>query len=454
MSANPPALARSLVAGDESTLNHARHVNYWRRCLKTYLPSAYTSNDSNRMTFGFFIISALDLLGDLQKATTADEREAYAQWIYHCQHPEGGFRAFPATDFGELRNEENKIWDPAHVPATFFALLTLLLLGDSLERVRKRGCLVWLTKMQRPDGSFGETLGENGRVEGGNDARFGYCGTGIRYILRGTVEGPVDGVPDINVDKLVNCIRMSETYDGGVSEARFHEAHAGFTYCAINALSFLERLPLGVASPPAASLRQDDRIRGLSNLNLTLHWLASRQTATLDDEDAFDTNEDETDSSTTCHDTHSFVKFSSFPSKAGEISYKGQPTSHFEIQWTGMNGRCNKIADTCYAFWVCGSLCTLNQLNIIDRIALRRYLLDKAQHLVGGFGKLPGDPPDLYHSYLGLATMAMLNEQGLKSFHAALCFSNEAAQHLETLDWRRKILGNRNADHSVVAKRA
>ena len=95
---------------------------------------------------------------------------------------------------------------------------------------------------------------------------------------------------------------------------------------------------------------------------------------------------------------------------------------------------------------------TLNQLNIIDRIALRRYLLDKVQHLVGGFGKMPGDPPDLYHSYLGLSTMAMLHEQGLKSFHAALCFSNEASQHLETLEWRRKIVGNGNGDERAGAR--
>jgi geranylgeranyl transferase type-1 subunit beta len=135
-----------------------------------------------------------------------------------------------------------------------------------------------------------------------------------------------------------------------------HESLAGFTYCAISALSFLERLPLGVVSPSEPS-PHDDRIRGLFNLNLTLHWLASRQTATLDGEDAFDTNEDETDSSTTYHNARSSVKLSSFPSKVGEISYQGQPTSHVEIRWTGMNGRCNKIADTCYAFWVCGSLC-------------------------------------------------------------------------------------------------
>jgi len=29
--------------------------------------------------------------------------------------------------------------------------------------------------------------------------------------------------------------------------------------------------------------------------------------------------------------------------------------------------------------------------------------------IAGGFGKLPGDPPDMYHSYLGLAALALLD---------------------------------------------
>lgn len=27
-----------------------------------------------------------------------------------------------------------------------------------------------------------------------------------------------------------------------------------------------------------------------------------------------------------------------------------------ELQWAGLTGRCNKVADTCYAFWAGGSL--------------------------------------------------------------------------------------------------
>jgi geranylgeranyl transferase type-1 subunit beta len=38
------------------------------------------------------------------------------------------------------------------------------------------------------------------------------------------------------------------------------------------------------------------------------------------------------------------------------MNYEGRPSINFSLEWTGFNGRCNKIADTCYAFWVHGSL--------------------------------------------------------------------------------------------------
>ncbi|KAK5139093.1 hypothetical protein LTR04_003892, partial [Oleoguttula sp. CCFEE 6159] len=377
----------------EPTFDTKRHVRYWLRCLKTLLPNVYTANDSNRMTFAFFVLSALDLLDCLVPHTTAAEREGYAQWIYHCQHPAGGFRAFPGTDFGERTTAQNECWDPANLPATYFALATLLILGDDLERVRRRACLAWLTKLQRPDGGFGETL-VNGSIEGGSDTRFGYCAAGVRWILRGTVKGPVEGDEDVNVDQFVQCVRLSETYDGGISDAPFHEAHAGFTYCAISALSFVDRLPHG------AKTRDDDDgpLAGLSDLHATIRWLASRQTATLDDDDEVDTNGDETDTPSTCHDAHTFVRLRGFPSEQGEQSYKERPTSHLDLQWAGFNGRCNKLADTCYAFWVGASLDVLHKAPIASRPRSRRYLLDRTQHPAGGFAKHPGDPPDIYHS--------------------------------------------------------
>lgn len=419
-------------AAESSTLNYAAHIRYWRRNLKTFLPHQYTGNDCNRMTLAAFILSALDILGDLPAALSQEEREGYIDWVYQCQLPEGGFRPAPATDLGVSRNGENQIWDPIHVAGTFFALLILINLGDDLERVRRREILQWLTKLQRPGGGFGETLGENDRVEGGNDSRFGFMATAIRWMLRGNLEGPVDGVPDIDVDAFVRCVQVAETYDGGLSEAAHHEAHAGFTSCAISALYLVDRLP---------AQKTDGRVRGLRHLPQTLHWLASRQTLTLDERDAANTYNDETDSSATCHDSHSFMKLRDYPSERGKLSFENQPPHHTEAQWVGLNGRENKIGDTCYAYWVCAPLKLLGHLELVDRKPIRRWLLDKTQHLVGGFGKLPGDHPDPQHSFLGLMVLSMFGEAGLQDVDTALCITERAKRHLESLPWRRRLLG-------------
>jgi geranylgeranyl transferase type-1 subunit beta len=172
---------------------------------------------------------------------------------------------------------------------------------------------------------------------------------------------------------------------------------------------------------------------------MTLHWLASRQTLTLDEDDSLDLLGDETDSSATGHSSHSFVKLGSYPSESGKQSFIEQP--ELQLQWVGLNGRCNKIGDTCYAYWACAPLKVLGHLDIVDTKPIRRWLLDRTQHLVGGFGKLPGDPPDIYHSYLGLVTLAMFGEPGLLDVDAALCMSNPAKAHLESLPWRRQVVG-------------
>lgn len=426
--------SRPAAAADEAErpLNYTAHIRYWRRNLKTFLPWQYTGNDCNRMTLAAFILSAADILGDLPSALSPEERNGYIDWVYQCQLPEGGFRPAPATDLGASRTPENKIWDPAHLPGTFFALLILVTLGDDLERVKRREILQWLPRLQRENGGFGETLGEGDRVDGGNDSRFGLMAAAVRWILRGNLEGSVDGVPDIDVDKFVKCVWEAETYDGGLSEAPYHEAHAGFTSTAISALYLLDRLP---------QEKPDGRVRGIRNLPMTLRWLASRQTLTLDEEDAAQTYKDETDSSVTCHDAHSFMKLPNFPSEQGRLSFENRPKDRPELKWVGLNGRENKIGDTCYAYWVCAPLQLLDHLHIVDRKPIRRWLLDRTQHLVGGFGKLPGDHPDPQHSFLGLMVLSMFGEAGLQSVDTALCITTKAKAHLESLPWRRKLLG-------------
>lgn len=394
------------------------------------------------MYLAFFIIAALDLLDALQRVSTQDERQDYTNWIYHCQHPGGGFRMWPGTDFGDRANNENAQYDPANVPATYFALASLLALGDDMSRVNRRETLEWLARMQRSNGSFGETL-VNGRLEGGVDPRFGYCAAGIRYILRGDSMGRLllDGhvVDDVDIDKFVRFVNAAEVsllacicgpgltaiqaYDGGIADEPFHEPHAGYTFCSLGAVAFFNRI---TTSPPVSDLPTAP-----SNTAAVLGWLVSRQTELAAQEDAMGPGP-----ALQAHvsaDGKAALQIGDVPTHQSPdksiISFMSMdPTC------AGMNGRINKNADTCYAFWVSASLHLLDQPSLCDQAAVVSYLLQKTQHpILGGFGKFPGDLPDLYHSYLGLAALSLNGGSDVAELDAGMCLSKRAHARLPGL---------------------
>ncbi|KAL1958797.1 hypothetical protein VTO42DRAFT_3916 [Malbranchea cinnamomea] len=422
----------------QPTFHKQRHIKYFLRCLKTLLPQAYTATDSSRMTLGFFILAGLDLLGALDTSTTAAERAGYANWIYHCQVPStGGFRGFSGTHFGDQRRtEQNACWDPANVAATFFALATLLILGDDLARVRRRECLLWLKKMQRSDGSFGEVLGANGEIEGDRDLRFCCCAAGIRYILRGQDEAFLKDLEDIDVQRLAEYVRSCQAYDGGFAGAPANESHAGLTYCALGTLSFLGLIPTepGNTGPPSTS--------PISRANDLVGWLASRQTNQLHDIDGDEEEEEEhSDAQNKPPPESAPTNSSSLPLEELIASLPALPETsqlpHDIVSCAGFNGRLNKTADTCYSFWVSGSLAILDKISVVNAVANRNFLLEKTQHMIGGFGKCVDEPPDVLHSYLGLASLGLLGEQDLDEVDPTFCTSKRARQHLESLPWWR-----------------
>ena len=188
-----------------ASLNKEKHIRYSLRCLKTHLPNQYTSNEAHRMSLAFFILSALDLLGALHTETTASERREYADWILRCQHPDGGFRGFTGTMTGDQgrRNE----WDAANLAATYFACAALAVLGEGLDRVRRKECLEWVRRLQRANGSFGEGIGKGGVVEGAEDMRFCYLAAATRWFLRWG--GDTEEVADIDVEGLITWIEAS-----------------------------------------------------------------------------------------------------------------------------------------------------------------------------------------------------------------------------------------------------
>ena len=130
---------------------------------------------------------------------------------------------------------------------------------------------------------------------------------------------------------------------------------AGYTYCAIASFSLLDRLP-----DPSVAFSQtlptpdgtSDNLPGLTNLPATVRWLVSRQVGYSGDDDG-DEDEDEDKHTLPLQDQRDALAglhhdTTEVPSLAGLLLQ--------EDQFVGFNGRCNKRADTCYAFWVGASL--------------------------------------------------------------------------------------------------
>ena len=89
----------------------------------------------------------------------------------------------------------------------------------------------------------------------------------------------------------------------------------------------------------------------------------------------------------------------------------------------------------------------LGKLDLVDADGIRRYLVEKVQHVIGGFGKGIDEPPgrdttegvlgcfadretDILHSYLGLASLSALGHPDLKPVNPEFAISADAARRL------------------------
>ncbi|KAH8736243.1 terpenoid cyclases/protein prenyltransferase alpha-alpha toroid [Ilyonectria robusta] len=393
-------MANATDSKDPPSLDKQRHIKYWERCHSTFLPSPYTAYDSTRLTFACFTISALDLLS---VPLTPADRAAIRRWVLSLQHPDGGFCGSSTHSYAGQDARKGT----ANLAASFFALILLGLAADGEDEERaafagvdRAKLLRWIRTLQRKDGSFGQNVWD-GETVGGRDMRHSYLASCIRWMLRGDVqEGDEAWVEDVDVDEMVAHVRRGQTYDGGVAESSQHESHAGYAYCAIGALSLLDRPQDSTLSPQTQKALKE----GVPNREGLFQFLASRQFRYLAEEE----EEDEVE--------ENFIE-----SEIGET----------ELGHVGFNGRWNKKADTCYCWWVGGTLEMLGNSSVINAPPSRRYILDITQHRIGGFSKAVGGPPDMYHSYLGLAALATMGDSDLKEFDVGLCCSKETTRKIE-----------------------
>lgn len=351
----------------------AFHAAQHRRFLAAYAEKANTTDsfelwliNHKRMSGAYWTLTALYLLHcrldrpdenqQQQQQYYVPSRDEIIEWVARCQHANGGFGG-------------NDDQDP-HVLYTLSAV-QLLALYDALddERVDLEAAARYVASLQREeDGAFaGDEWGEV-------DTRFAYCAALCLRLL--------GRMHLIDTRRLVAYVMRCENFDGGFGVVPGAESHAGQIFCALGTLALCAEAERG-----ARALDDSQLIGGGDVLGM---WLAERQ-----------------------------------------------------MRSGGFNGRPDKVHDVCYSWWVLASLAMLGRQHWIDGSQLARFILrcqavashgDRSEEQEqeqesatggddgdgGGIADQPGDMPDVYHTFFGVAGLSLLGEQ---------CYGDTGGRH-------------------------
>lgn len=207
------------------------HIKYLLRFLDVLPPSLITC-DTTRMTIAYFAISGLDILNALD-SINEERKKHIIEWIYSLQIVNdeelvSGFQG--SSTINTIHNKDkNALYKWNHLAGTYCALCSLVILGDDLSQVNRKSIAKSLKTLQLPDGCY---TGAKSGTE--NDMRFLFIAANICYFL--------NDWSGMDVQKAVDFILKSISYDFGIGQGPELESHGGSTYCAVATLALCNQL--------------------------------------------------------------------------------------------------------------------------------------------------------------------------------------------------------------------
>lgn len=335
-----------------------RHIQYFLQCLKG-LPKQYASLDTNRMTLVHFCIQSLDMLGfldmdeDMQLQYGFDKKHICNQ-IYTLQtvrlHTDGQTRiaGFKGSNF-----------------------LGGVIQGDNCSSKNvgqyDQGHLAMTYTAICTLIALGDNLERLDKTSIINelhllqekDGSFSCLQFGSENDLRFlycacAISYILDDWSGINKNLAVDYIKRCRSWDGAMGLVPNQEGHGGALFCGVASLVLMNR------DKDILDERQVSSYNGISTTSTwsdeIVHWCVNRQQ-------------------------------------------------------DGMQGRINKKTDTCYSYWVGGTLTLLQRRHLLNEAALTNFVLS-CQTDVGGFSKFIDGPffPDVLHSFYALAWLSISNE--------------------------------------------
>ncbi|KAL2539935.1 Geranylgeranyl transferase type-1 subunit beta [Abeliophyllum distichum] len=316
------------------------------------LPSPYQSQEINRLTLVYFVVAGLDILYALDRI----DKEAVIHWVLSLQaHPKNEVELNNGQFYGFHGSRSSQYHltdDRVHEQVAIPNGSHLASTYCALAILKTVGYDLSLVDFK----SLSRSMRNLQQPDGSFMPIHIGAETDLRFVFcAAAICSMLKNWSGMDREKAKDYIISCQSYDGGFGLIPGSESHGGATYCAVASLQLMGFIDKDILSKNASSCT--------INVPLLLYWSLQRQ-----------------------------------------------------AQDGGFQGRTNKPADTCYAFWVGGVLRILGADKFIDEGGLRGFLLT-CQSEYGGFSKFPGSLPDLYHSYYGFCAFSLLKERDLN----ALC---------------------------------
>lgn len=209
-------------------LNRDVHVSYLKKGLK-HLSESYECLDASRPWLCYWILHSLELL---DHPLSDDMISHVSLFLSKCQCKDGGFAGGPGQE--------------AHLAPTYAAVNALCILGteEAYRVINRKTLKSFLMRMRSVDGAF--KMHEGGEV----DIRGAYCAASVAKLTNIMSQELFDGTPEW----IVSC----QTYEGGFGGCPGMEAHGGYSFCGLAALTLLGHTKL-------------------CDIDRVLRWTANRQ---------------------------------------------------------------------------------------------------------------------------------------------------------------------------------
>ncbi|PON56620.1 Geranylgeranyl transferase type-1 subunit beta [Parasponia andersonii] len=254
-------LVEFFCSSSSTSFEKDRHVMFFQM-MHQLLPYQYQTQEINRLTLAYFVVSGLHLLRSFHTI----DKDAVADWVLSFQaHPgveaevyNGQFYGFHGSRTSQFAPDDNGILvhNGSHLASTYCALAILKIIGYNFSNIDSETILNSMRNLQQPDGSF---MPSHTGAE--RDLRFIYCAAAICSIL--------ENWSGMDKEKAKEYIVNCQSYDGGFGLIPGSESHGGATYCAVASLRLM-----GFIEDDALSKNWSSSI---INVPLLLDWSLQRQ---------------------------------------------------------------------------------------------------------------------------------------------------------------------------------